>query len=234
MLAHIDFTWQFFTDFMSIVMIDLVLAGDNALVIAMVVKDLPKSTRKWGILIGAAGAVAVRVACTFMVATLLSVQFVKFIGGALIIWIAIKLMLENEKERDQKQTAGVWQAVWLIILADLTMGNDNILAVGAASHGNLPLLIFGLSLSIPFVVFTSSILVGVMEKYPITLYIGVGVLGKVGGEMMITDPFVQDLLNPGKILQYSVIIFSTVAVLAAGRFLLLARRKQNAPATRAD
>ena len=156
---------------MSIVLIDLVLAGDNAVVIAMAVKNLPRKTAPWGILLGAGGAVVLRVVCTFLVAQLLNMQYVKLVGGAVIIWIAVKLLTEGAKEEcTDKRGGSLWQALWIIIVADISMGIDNMLAVGAACHGNLFLLLFGLVLSIPFVVFTSNLLSMLMDRYPIILW----------------------------------------------------------------
>jgi YjbE family integral membrane protein len=224
-LGHISFTWEFFLAVMSIVLIDLVLAGDNAVVIAMAVKSLQPKERKWGIVFGAGGAVLVRVACTFAVAQLLNIQFIKLIGGAVLIWIGIKLLIEGAEECEEKECKTLWHAVWIIVVADLSMGIDNMLAVGAASHGNLFLLLFGLVLSIPFVVFMSDLLSRIMDRYPIIVWAGAALIGKVGGEMMITDPWVHSLLNPPKWVEYAVTVLFVVVVVAAGK-LILNRNKQ--------
>jgi YjbE family integral membrane protein len=219
-LGHIAFTWQFLVAVMSIVLIDLVLAGDNAVVIAMAVRNLPAKQRLWGIALGAGAAVVVRVIATFMVAQLLNIQFIKLIGGAVIIWIAVKLLSEGADEKcEDKECGGIWQAVWIIVVADMSMGIDNMLAVGAASHGNLFLLLFGLVLSIPFVVFMSNILSMLMNKYPIILWLGAGILGKVGGEMMITDPWVSGLLNPPKWVEYAVMVFFVAFVCGLSKWI---------------
>jgi len=224
-LGQIAFTWDFFAAVMSIVFIDLVLAGDNAVVISMAVKDLPGKQRQWGIILGAGGAVVIRVICTFAVAQLLNMQFIKLVGGAVIIWIAVKLLTEGAKEECQERECGsIMQALWVIIVADLSMGIDNMLAVGAASHGNLFLLLFGLMLSIPFVVFMSSMLSKLMDRYPIILWLGAAILGKVGGEMMITDPWVHGLLSPAKWVEYAVMAFFVLFVCGLSK-LLLNRRK---------
>ncbi len=224
-LGQITFTWEFFVSILSIVLIDLVLAGDNAVVIAMAVKNLSGKSRRWGIILGAGGAVVIRVICTFLVAKLLAMQFIKLIGGAVIIWIAVKLLTEGAREECQDRECGsIWQALWVIIVADLSMGIDNMLAVGAASHGNFFLLLFGLALSIPFVVFMSNLLSMLMDKYPIILWVGAAILGKVGGEMMITDPWVHGLLSPPKWIVYAVMALFVVFVCALSR-LILNRRK---------
>ena len=180
--------WAFFLGIINIVIIDLILAGDNAVVIAMAVRSLPRRQRRWGIILGAGAAVLLRVVLTFFVAQLLGIQFVKLVGGVLIAWIAVKLFIEGAPEQMDKDAKSLLQAMWLIIVADITMSTDNVLAVAGASHGDPFLLFFGLALSIPFVVFTSNLLSTLMDRYPIIIYIGAAVLGKVAGEMIFTDP----------------------------------------------
>ena len=216
---------QFFTSILSIILIDLVLAGDNAVVIAMAVRRLPRPQRLKGIFFGAGAAVVLRVILTFFVAQLLRISFVKLVGGAVILWIAVKLFVEGEGEADAGKEAGnLWQAVRLIVIADITMSTDNVLAVAGASHGNLFLLIFGLIVSIPFVVFTSNLLSMLMDRFPIIILIGAAILGRVGGEMMITDPFIEGLFHPGKIIEYSVQIFFAVGVIVFGKLLMYWKR----------
>jgi YjbE family integral membrane protein len=217
----ISFSWQFVTAFLSIVLIDLILAGDNAVVIAMAVRSLPKEQRKKGIIFGAAAAIGLRVILTFFISQLLMVSFLKLAGGALILWIAVKLFVEGVPEENLKrQATTMMQAMKLIVVADITMSTDNMLAVAGASHGNIFLLLFGLGLSIPFIVFTSNLLSMLMDKYPVIVYIGAAILGKVGGEMMITDPVIAGWLHPGKVLQYFVEGFFAFGVLAFGKLLL--------------
>ena len=223
-LGQIEFTWAFLTAIFSIVLIDLVLAGDNAVVIAMAVKSLSPRQRRWGIILGAGGAVVIRVICTFLVSQLLVMQFIKLVGGAVIIWIAVKLLTEAGGEHHEvKAGGGLGQALWIIIVADLSMGIDNRLAVGAASHGNMFLLLFGLALSIPFVVFMSDMLSRLMDRYPIILWIGAAILGRVGGEMMISDPWVRDLLQPSTPVMYAVEIFFIAFVCVLAKLLLRRR-----------
>ncbi|HEY5498190.1 MAG TPA: TerC family protein [Syntrophales bacterium] len=224
-LGHIAFTWQFLLAVLSIVLIDLVLAGDNAVVIAMAVRNLPDKKRLWGIALGAGAAVVVRVTATFLVAQLLNIQFIKLVGGAVIIWIAVKLLSEGaDEECKERECGSIWQAVWIIVVADMSMGIDNMLGVGAASHGNFFLLLFGLVLSIPFVVFMSNILAMLMNKYPIILWLGAGILGKVGGEMMITDPWVHGLLNPPEWVEYAVMVFFVAFVCGLSKWIANRRK----------
>jgi len=224
MLGTIDFNMEFVMAFLSIVLIDLVLAGDNAVVIAMAVKNLPRKKRFVGIAVGAGAAVLLRVACTFVVSQLLVMQYVKLAGGAVIVWIGIKLLVEGaEDECGHKEAGTIFQALWIIMVADISMSIDNMLAVGAACKGNLFLLIFGLALSIPFVVFTSNLLAKLMDKYPIILWIGAAILGKVGGEMMVTDPFIVDIIHTTKAMEYGSMIFFTALVVGTSKLIL--RRK---------
>jgi YjbE family integral membrane protein len=216
--GSITFDLKFLSGLISIIIIDLILAGDNAVVIAMAVRSLPSEQRMKGIFYGAGAAVLLRVIVTFFVAQLLQINFIKLIGGILITWIAVKLFIEGVPEDNIKKEAGsLAQAIKLIVIADITMATDNMLAVGGASHGNLFLLIFGLGLSIPFVVFTSNLLSMLMDKYPLIIYIGALILGKVGGEMIITDPAVVSMLHPGKVVKYSIELTFAIGVVAAGR-----------------
>jgi YjbE family integral membrane protein len=240
LFGHIEFTWHFLTAVMSIVIIDLILAGDNAVVIAMAVRSLPQGQRKKGIIFGAGAAVLLRVVLTFFVAQLLQLHYVKLAGGALILWIAVKLFVEGAPDEDlDRKATTIWQAIKIIVIADITMSLDNMLAVGGASHGNMFLLIFGLGLSIPFIVLTSNLLSMLMDKYPIILYIGAAILGKVGGEMMITDLFMvkllpaslvsADSLHPLPMLKYSVEAFFAVGVIIAGKLWMRRSRKSSQP-----
>jgi YjbE family integral membrane protein len=220
--GSISFDLKFLTSLFSIVIIDLILAGDNAVVIAMAVRSLPREQRRKGIMFGAGAAVLLRVVLTFFVAQLLTVSYVKLVGGILITWIAVKLFVEGAPEDEHgREATSLWQAVKIIVIADITMALDNMLAVGGASHGNLFLLLFGLGLSIPFVVLTSNLLSMLMDKYPVIIYIGAAVLGKVGGEMIITDPFIVGLLPAGLLAPdlnapVAALKYFTEAVFAAG------------------
>jgi len=220
-LGKIEFSWDFCVGFLSIVLIDLVLAGDNAVVIALAVKSLHGKQRRTGIIFGAGAAVALRVVLTFFVAQLLTISFIKLLGGILILWIAIKLFIEGAPEdKFQKEATTFWQAIRVIVIADLIMSTDNILAVAGACKGNFFLLLFGLALSIPFVVFTSSLLSRLMDKYPMIVWIGAAVLGRVGGEMMITDPWVVEKIAPGAALQYACEIIGAIGVIAGGKLYM--------------
>jgi len=220
-LGTIDLSWNFCVGFLSIVLIDLVLAGDNAVVIALAVKTLHGKQRRTGIIFGAGAAVALRVVLTFFVAQLLTISFIKLFGGMLILWIAVKLFIEGAPEdKFQQEATTFWQAIRIIVIADLIMSTDNILAVAGACKGNFFLLLFGLALSIPFVVFTSSLLSMLMDKYPIIVWIGAAVLGRVGGEMIITDPWVVEKIAPGNALKYACEIIGAAGVLVVAKLYM--------------
>lgn len=209
--------WKFFVGIFNIVIIDIILAGDNAVVIAMAVRSLPRRQRQVGIMLGAGAAVLLRVVLTFFVAKLLDIQLIKLAGGVLILWIAVKLFVEGAPEQVDKEAKTLLQAVWLIVVADITMSTDNVLAVAGASHGNLFLLLFGLALSIPLVVFTSNLLALLMDRYPIIIYIGAAILGRVGAEMIFTDPWIVLWLAPPTWLKYVMEAVFALAVILAGK-----------------
>jgi YjbE family integral membrane protein len=210
--------WEFATAFMSILLIDLVLAGDNAVVIAMAVRSLPRRQRFKGLIGGAAAAVVLRVIITFFAAKLLQIGYVKLLGGILILWIAVNLFTEGARDMEGRHKAeNLWHAMRIIVVADVTMSLDNILAVAGASNGNPVLLIFGLGLSIPCVVFTSSLLSMLMDKYPVIVYLGAAILGKVGAEMIFTDPIITEVLQPSVEFQYVIEALSAVGVIVVGK-----------------
>ncbi|MBL8176791.1 MAG: TerC family protein [Bryobacterales bacterium] len=227
-------TTQFLLDILAIVLIDLLLAGDNAVVIALAVKSLPERERKIGITAGAAFAVVLRIGLTFFAAQLLQIQFVKLVGGLLILWIAVKLLVQDaDNDEGGKEASTLWQAMLYIVIADITMSTDNILAIAGTSKGNVGLLVFGLGLSIPFVVFTSNLLSRIMDRFPAIVWIGAAILGRVGGEMIMTDPWVHVTFHPAKWLEYLVQVALTVGVVAAGK-LLIGRRHRKPVAVQAS
>ena len=205
-------------DCLSIVLIDLLLAGDNALVIALAVRSLSPRERRIGMTLGAAAAVILRIAITFLAAQFLTLEFLKLAGGVFVIWIAIKVLTDVSAPQKEGPEAGHFlHAIGLIVLADITMSADNVLAVAGASRGSTALIVFGLCLSIPFVVMSSTLLIMLMDRYPAILYIGTAVLGKVGGEMIMTDGFVERTLHPSQTAIYGAEAAGIAIVLLAGR-----------------
>jgi YjbE family integral membrane protein len=180
----------------EIAYLNLLLSGDNALVIALAVRELPRRTRMVGQLWGAVGAVALRLLFLAFVVSLLKTPFLKLAGGVLLIWIAFKLVrAETGVEAEVRRGASLWEAIWIIIVADVTMSLDNVLAVAAAARGDLNLLVFGIGLSLPVVVWGAGWLARLMNRCPWIVWLGGGVLGKVAGEMVLEDPVVHDRLG---------------------------------------
>jgi len=220
-LGKIEFSWAFCMGFLSIILINIILSGDNAVVIALAVKNLPSKQRRLGIIFGAGAAVVLRIILTFCVVQLLNIPFLSFAGGLLILWIAIKLFVEGAPE-DKFQTPAttIWKAVWLITVADLIMSTDNVLAVAGACGGNFFLLVFGLAMSIPIVVFASAILAMLMEKYPIIIYLGAAILGRVGVEMMLADSYMVKAFAFGKVAEYSLEAIGAIGVIVVGKLYM--------------
>ncbi|HWR98063.1 MAG TPA: TerC family protein [Candidatus Methanoperedens sp.] len=220
-LGSVRLDAAFFSALASIVLIDLILAGDNAVVIARAVRSLPRKQRRRGILLGSAAAVLLRIAATFFVAQLLRAPYVKLVGGVLIGWIAITLFVAGAPAKGAEcEATSIWQAVRIIVVADITMALDNMLAVGGASHGNFFLLLFGLPLSIPFVVCTSGLLSLLMDRYPAIIYAGAAILGKVAAEMVFTDPVVRTLVDLPEHTLWLAEALAAVGVIVAGRLWL--------------
>jgi YjbE family integral membrane protein len=210
-------------DGLSIVLLDLSLAGDNALVIAMAVRSLPSEQRRIGLALGAAAAVLLRIVITVAAAHLLNVEFVKLVGGAFVLWIAVKVFSDTAEPEKPALVGHLLQAIWYIVFADITLSVDNVLAVAGASHypepGSVPLIIFGLGLSITIVVSSSNVLSYFMDRYPVIMYLGAAILGKVGAEMMLTDAFVKRTLHPSPWVVYAGEGIAVVGVLAASKFM---------------
>jgi YjbE family integral membrane protein len=211
---------------LQIIVIDLVLAGDNALVIAMAVRRLPGRERRLATILGAAGAVAMRVPLTFVASRLLTVEFLKMAGGLFVLWIALKVLVDaSEPPETAVAPSRLLKAVWYVMFADLTMSVDNILAIAGTAKGSLTLIFFGLAVSIPFVVLSSNLLANLMNRYPVLVYLGIGILGKVAGDMVLTDGFVARVLAPSQTTIYIVDGVLAVGLILTG--LLVCRKKRN-------
>lgn len=225
--------WEFVIPWLKIVVIDLTLAGDNALVIALAVRTLPRRQQRLGIFWGALGAVMIRVVLTFMAAQLLRLPFLQLVGGLLLIWIAFKLLRQDSGgEANVRHGTTLPEAIRIIILADLIMSTDNILAIAGASEGSFFLLLFGLGLSIPIVVGGAAFIAALMNRYGWIVYVGAGVLGEVSGKMMLEDEFVRRTFGVApKPLEWAVRIGLAVAIVVIG--LVLARRAQAMQASKA-
>ena len=220
--------WEFILSWLKIVIIDLTLGGDNALVIAMAVRTLPRRQQRVGIFWGALGAVVLRVFLTFLTSQLLQLPFLQLVGGLLLVWIAFKL-LRQEAGGESKVREGTTlkEAIWVIIVADLIMSTDNILAVAGASEGSFFLLLFGLGLSIPIVVAGAAFIAVLMERYGWIVYAGAGVLGEVAAKMMLEDDFVRRTFgDASKPFEWSLRAGLAVLIISIG--LILSRRSEQA------
>lgn len=195
---------EFWARWIGIVIIDLTLAGDNALVIALAVRTLPKRQQFWGRMWGTFGAVALRLLFITIITFLFKIPLLQFAGGVLLIWIALKLVRqETGAEGHVRQGTSLLEAIWIIIVADVVMSLDNVLAVAAASGGDLVLVAFGIALSIPIVVWGSGILARLMNRYAWIIWFGGGILGYVAGEMILKDRLIHGWLgNVADVLHY--------------------------------
>lgn len=212
---------EFLVAALNIVFIDILLAGDNAVLIALAVRQLTPRDRRVGILVGAAGAVILRVVLTFFATKMLAIPLLKLVGGVLILGIAVKLLKDDaEQHGGGKEASTLLQAMWMILVADITMSLDNILAIAGASKGHIELVIFGLALSIPFVVFASNWLSGLMERYPLIVIFGAAILGKVGAEMILTDPWVAERFHVSATLEYGLQALMAVGVVLVGKYVV--------------
>lgn len=184
-------TPQFWFAALEIVVINILLSGDNAVVIALACRNLPDKLRRQGILWGVLGAIVLRIILTYFAMSLLNYPWLKVIGAVLLIWIGIKLIVGDENaEHEVKASDQLISAIWTILIADLVMSLDNVMAVTAAAKGNLPLIIFGLVISIPLVIYGSQIIMRLIERMPLLVPAGGGLLGYIAGDLATDDPVV--------------------------------------------
>ena len=185
----------FWVTLAQIMMINIVLSGDNAVVIALASRSLPPTQQKKAIFYGSFGAIVLRVILTFFAVLLLGLPYLKIIGAVLLGWIGIKMLLPDDGEADVSASTQLWAAIKTIIIADFIMSLDNVLGVAAAAKGSLLLLIIGLGISIPIIVYGSTLVLKLMTRWPIIVTIGGAVLGWVAGEMAVTDPVIEPWLQ---------------------------------------
>ncbi len=180
---------EFWAAVLQIILIDVVLSGDNAVVIALAGRNLPPEQRRSGIFWGVAGAVGLRVVLTMAAALVMNLPWLKLVGGLLLLWIGVKLLVPEDDDATGITPAGhLWGAVRTIIVADFVMSLDNVIGVAGASHGNLFLLLFGLLVSIPLIIGTSQMILRLMERWPVVVVVGAALLGWVAGSMIWSDP----------------------------------------------
>jgi YjbE family integral membrane protein len=216
-------TSQFWVDVLKIIMIDLLLSGDNAVVIALACRNLPRDQRSKGILFGVGGAIGLRVVLTFFAVSLLALPYLKLVGALLLLWIGIKLILpETEHSADNIQAdTRLLGAVKTIIIADFVMSLDNVLGVAAAAKGNVPLLVFGLLISIPLIAWSSQLVLKLIDRFPFIIYGGGALLGYVAGEMLVGEALFEPLVGTRHYLHWQIPAFCAALVLAAGKWLAM-------------
>ena len=212
---------------LQIIAIDIILGGDNAIVIALACRNLPPKERRIGILWGTAGAIVLRVILVFFASALMTTPGLRLIGGLLLLWIGVKLLTDTSNQHFDKkiaQKSNLLGAIQTIIIADFVMSLDNALAIAAASKGNLFLVVFGLVLSVPIIIAGSTLILRIMERFPFIVLIGAGLLGWLGGDLIANDSITQIIL-PETILQPPWVIASlgTGIVIGFGKLLMLRR-----------
>ena len=203
---------------LGIIWINVILSGDNAVVIALACRGLPEDKRRIGMILGAGVAVGLRIVFTVLVAALLATPFLKIVGGLLLLWIAVKLLKGDEDEGGVRETDRLWHAVWTVVVADAVMSLDNVLAIAAVAQDSTALLAIGLAISIPLIVAGAALIMALLDRMPLLVWAGAALLGWVAGEMLISDPWLierlgQDLSHKAEI---PTAIVGTALVLALG------------------
>jgi YjbE family integral membrane protein len=190
-------TPQFWLAALEIVVINILLSGDNAVVIALACRNLPPRQRRWGVFWGAIGAIVLRIILTFFAVSLLQLSYLKIVGGALLVWIGVKLIAEEDGEggHDVQGSDRMLAAIRTVVIADLVMSIDNVLGVAAAARGNLLLLIFGLVVSVPLVIGGAQLIMRLIERFPVLIVAGGGLLGFVAGELIVDDSAIVDWIH---------------------------------------
>jgi YjbE family integral membrane protein len=222
----------FWVALLEIIWINILLSGDNALVIALACRSLPVRQRRWGIVLGTLPAVVLRIIFTIFIAYLLGIEYLKLIGGILLLWIAVKLILPEEQDEhgsEQTSAATLWAAVRTIVIADAVMSLDNVIAIAAAAKGSFVLLVLGLIISMPLVIFGSALILKILNRLPILIWAGGALLGYIAGEVIVTDPAIAPWIEEYKWLHYAGPIIGAAATVATGLAItrLRAQRSRN-------
>jgi len=213
-------TTDFWIGLLKIVWINIILSGDNAVVIAMAARSLPPQQQRTAVLFGSGAAVVLRIILTVVAAKLLALPYLQIIGGLLLLWIGTQLLSgEEEGDGEDKEYGSMLAAVRTILLADLVMSLDNVIAVAAAAQGSMVLLILGLAISIPLVIFGSTLMIKLMERFPIIVMLGAALIGWVAGETIVSDTILRDMLTANPWLHYAAAAAGAVFVVAVGKWL---------------
>lgn len=224
---------EWFTRLLGVLGVDLILAGDNAVVIALAVRNLQGKNRRRAILLGALGAVVLRLIFAAIVSYLLLIPFLQVAGGLLLLWIAWKLVNEDHGEEEEVQAGeSQWEAIRIIILADVVMSLDNVIALVGVSGGDLLLLATGIALTIPLVIFGAALLTSLLDRFPVLIYAGAGLLVYIAVEMFFGDVFLHEYLEPYESFEWLVGIAATAVFLAI--VWLWTRHRRKAARTEAD
>lgn len=211
-------TADFWIGLVKIVWINIILSGDNAVVIALAARSLPPEQQKKAIFFGSGAAVVLRIVLTVVAAKLLQLSYLQVIGGILLLWIGTQLLGdEDEGEDGGSENGGLMAAVRTILIADLVMSLDNVIAVAAAAKGSMLLLILGLAISIPLVIFGSTLMIKLMERFPIIVMLGAALIGWVGGETIVSDVALQETLAANPWLHYAAAAAGAALVLGIGK-----------------
>ncbi|MGD8189730.1 TerC family protein [Brevibacillus ginsengisoli] len=206
--------------FFNIIVIDLVLSGDNAVVIGMACRGLAPKEQKEAVLYGTLGAVILRVGLTAMATWMLNIPFLKLFGGLMLFWISIKILTQHESDTsDVAYGRNLSQAIKTIILADFIMSLDNVLAVGGAAHGDVWLVLFGLGLSIPLLMWGSSLVARLINRFPFIMYVGSAILAYTAAEMCVEDPYISRFMYAMPFFEMVIPLLATMAVIMIGRFM---------------
>jgi YjbE family integral membrane protein len=204
-------TSQFWLGLLAIIWVNIILSGDNAVVIALAARSLPAHQQKQAVFWGAAAAVVLRIVLTIVAVGLLKLPYLKLIGGALLFWIAVKLLLpEDDDGDDVTSSSHLMGAIKTILIADLVMSLDNVIAVAAVAKGSMVLLVLGLLISIPLVVYGATVLMKLMDRFPVIVTVGAALIGFVAGEMLVTDPVVIDWFKANAHWMVDVELFSVL------------------------
>ena len=213
-------TPDFWIGLVKIIWINIILSGDNAVVIALAARSLPPEQQKKAIMIGSGAAVVLRIVLTVVAAKLLELSFLQIIGGCLLLWIGYQLLTGDEDgEGESKGNSGMMAAVRTILIADLVMSLDNVIAVAATAQGNMVLLILGLAISIPLVIFGSTLMIKLMERFPVIVTLGAALIGWVGGETIVNDNIMHDYAIAHPWLHYVAAAAGAILVVAVGKFV---------------
>lgn len=211
---------DFWLGLIEIIWINIILSGDNAVVIAMAARALPPDQQKKAILFGSGAAVVLRIVLTVVAAKLLSLPYLEIVGGLLLLWIGIQLLTgEEESEDNGKEYGSMMVAVRTILIADVVMSLDNVIAVAAAAQGSMVLLVLGLAISIPLVVFGSTLMIKLMERFPIIVMLGAALIGWVGGETIASDATLHHLVAANPWLPHAAAGAGALLVIAIGKWM---------------